>query len=87
MGRWGDGEMGRWGVLDISQNTIIKSILTHFLSINSPCQKRLKALSMNHSAISSQQSALSFLMKEVSSLLTSTLSIIYLTIYIYGWKL
>jgi len=36
MGRWGDGEMGRWGVLDICQNPIIKSILTPKLSINSP---------------------------------------------------
>ena len=28
--------MGRWGVLDISPNPIIKSIITHFLSITSP---------------------------------------------------
>ncbi len=28
--------MGIWGVLDISQNPIIKSIITHFLSITSP---------------------------------------------------
>ncbi|MGD1711990.1 hypothetical protein [Dapis sp. BLCC M172] len=34
--RWGDGEMGEWGVLDISQHPIIKSIITHFLSIPSP---------------------------------------------------
>ncbi len=26
--------MGRWGVLDVSQKPIIKSIITHFLSIN-----------------------------------------------------
>ncbi len=36
MGRWGGGVIGRWGVLDISPNPIIKSILTHFLSITSP---------------------------------------------------
>ncbi len=33
MGSGGDGEWGRWGILDISQNPIIQSILTHKLSI------------------------------------------------------
>jgi len=28
--------MGRWDVLNICQNPIVKSIITHFLSINSP---------------------------------------------------
>ncbi len=31
-----EGEMERWGVLDISPNPIIKSIINHFLLITSP---------------------------------------------------